>query len=135
MAYEFKRLSEVEKLEEIPETATVYVEVNGETKRVAKDLVGVSKGGGSLFVDVTMIGESFNGTDQNYDPIYEALLEGQTVYVRINIPDYGRTVVCNVLMWQIWPGEGFQLCIWGNNEPMYLGFTNGSYHGSGGGVS
>ena len=47
MAYEFKKLSEVEKLEEVPETATVYVEVNGETKRVDKKKVG---GTGAIFV-------------------------------------------------------------------------------------
>lgn len=52
MAYEFKKLSDVEKLEEIPETATVYVEVEGETKRVDKKMVG---GTGALFVNLKMM--------------------------------------------------------------------------------
>lgn len=50
MDYNFKKLSEVEKIEEVPDAATVYVEVEGETKRVAKNKVG---GTGSVFVDLS----------------------------------------------------------------------------------
>lgn len=55
MAYEFKKLSDVEKLEKVPDTATVYVEVDGETKRVDKKKVG---GTGSVFVDLKVVSVS-----------------------------------------------------------------------------
>lgn len=51
MTYDFKKLSEVEKIEEVPDEATVYVEVNGETKRVVKNKVG---GTGAVFVDLSV---------------------------------------------------------------------------------
>lgn len=51
MDYNFKKLSEVEKIEEVPDAATVYVEVEGETKRVAKNKVG---GTGAVFVDLSV---------------------------------------------------------------------------------
>lgn len=46
MAVEFKKLSEVEKIEELSDTASVLVEDGGEVKRVLKDAVGGGSGGG-----------------------------------------------------------------------------------------
>lgn len=96
MAYNFKKLSEVDKVEEITDTTSVYVEVNGETKRVAKDKVGGASG---LIVDlgittndskVSVNGAAgptssykITGLDQNYDFIYEALLKGASVYLHL----------------------------------------------------
>lgn len=97
MAYNFKKLSEVDKVEEITDTTSVYVEVNGETKRVAKDKVGGASG---LIVDLGITTDNTNGVStagmagptssykitglgQNYDFIYEALLKGASVYLHL----------------------------------------------------
>ena len=49
MAYEFKRLADVEALREVPENATVLAEVNGSIKRVPGNGLGGS-GNGIVFV-------------------------------------------------------------------------------------
>lgn len=96
MAYNFKKLSEVDKVEEITNTTSVYVEVNGETKRVAKDKVGGASGlivdlgittdntnGASTTAIATTTSYKITGLDQNYDFIYEALLKGASVYLHL----------------------------------------------------
>ena len=50
MAYEFKKLSEVEKIEELNDSASVLVEDGGEVKRVAKDKVGGGSGGYDMVI-------------------------------------------------------------------------------------
>lgn len=47
MAYEFKKIADTEVLTEVPETATVMVEVDGEIKRASGSQLG---GGGGLSV-------------------------------------------------------------------------------------
>lgn len=51
MAYEFKRLADVEALSEVPENATVFAEVNGEIKRVPGSGLGGSGNGIVLVMD------------------------------------------------------------------------------------
>lgn len=96
MAYNFKKLSEVDKVEEITDTTSVYVEVNGETKRVAKDKVGGASG---VIVELGLVDNNaevnaveaysvvpsytLTGLDQNYDFIYDALLKGASVYLHL----------------------------------------------------
>lgn len=96
MAYSFKKLSEVDKVEEITDTTSVYVEVNGETKRVAKDKVGGASGVivelglvdnsaevNAVATDNTAPSYTLTGLDQNYDFIYDALLKGASVYLHL----------------------------------------------------
>lgn len=52
MAYEFKRLADVEALSEVPENATVLAEVNGSIKRVPGNGLGGSGKGLILVQDV-----------------------------------------------------------------------------------
>lgn len=40
MAYEFQKLSEIEKVSDVTDDTSVYVEINGDIKRVAKNKVG-----------------------------------------------------------------------------------------------
>lgn len=67
---------------------------------------------------------SYNGLDQNYDFIYEALLEGATVYLRIANYYNGLTVNLLVTSWMLEPGYGLILSTDNGN----FEFTNGSYH-------
>lgn len=52
MAYEFKKLSEVESIEEFPEGAKVLIENNGNINRCAAD--GLGGGGGSHWIHLNM---------------------------------------------------------------------------------
>lgn len=51
MAYEFKRLADVEALSEVPENATVLAEVNGSIKRVPGNGLGGSGNGIVIVMD------------------------------------------------------------------------------------
>ena len=74
-------------------------------------------------------GPEFEGLDQNYDHIYEALREGATVYLEIYDEWEGITCNCLVTSWILAPDYGLILyaSIWGNC-PTEFAFTNGSYH-------
>ena len=50
MAYEFKRLADVEALSEVPENATVLAEVNGSIKRVPGNGLGGSGNGNGIVI-------------------------------------------------------------------------------------
>lgn len=70
----------------------------------------------------------FEGLDQNYDFIYEALLEGATVYLRISEGDF--ILNCLVTSWLLDPGYGLFLYATpsGASSTTEFVFTNGSYH-------
>ena len=53
MATEFKKLSEVDVLEEVAETAYVLVEENGEIYRVPKTAIGRAGGAQGMVVELT----------------------------------------------------------------------------------
>ena len=53
MATEFKKLSEVDILEEIAETAYVLVEENGEIYRIPKTAIGGAGGAQGMVVELT----------------------------------------------------------------------------------
>lgn len=55
MATEFKKLSEVDVLEEVTETSYVLVEENGEIYRVPKTAVGGAGGAQGMVVELTAI--------------------------------------------------------------------------------
>ena len=75
---------------------------------------------------MTSLGPTYNGLDQNYDFIYEALLEGATVYLRIaNYNNSGLTYNFLVTHWTLDQSAGLVLY---NETTNYLVFSNGSYH-------
>ena len=75
-----------------------------------------------------------NGLDQNYDFIYEALLDGATVYLRIaNYHGDGITVYALVTSWVLDPSYGLTLMATIDGINQYFEFTNGSYHTPGSG--
>ena len=72
---------------------------------------------------------SYNGLDQNYDFIYEALLEGATIYLRIaNLYGDGITVYVRVTSWYLNPSYGLILGAIIDGSYQEFSFTNGSYH-------
>lgn len=75
---------------------------------------------------------SYEGLDQNYDFIYEALLEGATVYLRI-ANCFGDGLTANVLVtsWLLDPSYGLVLEAIIDGSTQVFEFTNGSYHSSG----
>ena len=72
---------------------------------------------------------TYEGLDQNYDFIYEALLEGATVYLRINnFNNSGMTAYALVASWLLDPSHGLVLFAMVNDGIEIFEFTNGSYH-------
>jgi hypothetical protein len=59
MAYEFKKLSDVEALTEVPENATVLAEVNGAIKRIPGNGLGGSSSGLVISLDLSGDNETF----------------------------------------------------------------------------
>lgn len=53
MSYQFQPIGEVEKLDEVPETANAIVEVDGEIKRVPGSGLGGAAGSGFVVVHIT----------------------------------------------------------------------------------
>ena len=73
---------------------------------------------------------TYNGLDQNYDFIYDALLEGATVYLRISnyFGDGLTTMNALVTEWILYPYDGLLLKAVIEGDVQYFGFSNGSYH-------
>lgn len=65
----FKRLADVELLEEAPEGATAFAEVNGEVKRVAGGIGGGNSGGKGYIWDVTDKMKAINSGDSSVGSI------------------------------------------------------------------
>ena len=69
MAYEFKKLSAVEAVETVSDTANVLIEENGVIKKAPKTEVGGAGGSGGYYIFYD------SGTVTATDGIYEAILE------------------------------------------------------------
>lgn len=86
MATEFKKLSEVNVLEEVSDTASVLVEQNGEIYRAPKTQVGGD--GGYMLITLTpnnsYVDNYVMNCDINYDEMYEALLAGSSVWIDLS---------------------------------------------------
>ena len=80
---EFKKLSEVERIETVSDNATVLVEEDGEIKRVPKKEVGgaggyvIRLGQDSVFAE----GQYVYACLDNYDELYDILVAGGTVWI------------------------------------------------------
>ena len=104
MAYEFKKLSDVEVVAEPTESANVLIEEDGVIKKAPKTAVGGAGGaGGYIWTlaegDYTVDKDSLTITvTANYDEVLKVLDEGGSVYV--NMPNSnGVYVKSNVVVW------------------------------------
>ena len=86
---EFKKLSEVERVETTSNNATVLVEEGGEIKRVPKSAVG---GAGGYVIRLSESYRDDDGAycfDESYDELYDILIAGGSVWVDYtDAPDY-----------------------------------------------
>lgn len=80
---EFKKLSEVEQVQTVSDTATVLVEDGGEIKRVAKSEVGGNGVGGYIIkLENSYIDDDgMFRFEESYDELYDVLTSGGSVWV------------------------------------------------------
>ena len=126
MAYEFKNLSEIPTQDAPTENTTVMVFENGNPRQTPAGEFG----GKGLVVDLrgytlNTDGQPTTISDINYDPIYEAIMAGQNVVFQIT--DNGFDMVLTVLGSVVTP-RGLFTMIFGQEGPLSINFTNGSYH-------
>lgn len=127
MAYEFKNLNEVPAQDTPTENTTVMVFENGNPRQIPAGEFG-SKG---LVVDLrdytlNTDGQPTRISDIVYDPIYEAIMAGQSVVLQIM--QEGNDMFFTVLASAVSPGLGFITIVFGQEGPSIIAFTNGSYH-------
>lgn len=95
MAYEFKRLSDVEALSEVPENATVLAEVDGSIKRIPSNGLGGAGGiktaiimssdyydtlaGVSAAISVPTV--EYNCTNMTFEEAYQTMASGEPLAV------------------------------------------------------
>ena len=96
MSYEFKKLSEVEALTEVPEGAKVLAEANGQIVRVPGSGLGGSTGGAGLFrINATIEENGSVTSDKTYEEIRDAINSGYLPYVEFYAN--GETYFCYLL--------------------------------------
>ena len=84
MSYEFKKLSEVAALTEVPEGAKVLAEANGQIVRVPGSGLGGSTGGACLFrINATAEDDGSITSDKTYEEIKDAINSGYLPYVEL----------------------------------------------------
>lgn len=127
MAYDFKKLSEVEAQDKPTENTTVMAFEGG----IPKQIPAQEFGGKGMVVDLR--GYTFNAggsrtviPDINYDPIYEAMLNGQNVLFMVRLD--GVDVCINYTFSVVFPGAGLVFELLTPNDCTEILFTNGSYH-------
>lgn len=127
MAYEFKNLNEIERLDKPTENTTVMAFESGKPKQIPAGEFG----GKGLVVDLRGYTLNTGGqptiiSDIVYDPIYEAIMAGQNVVFQIM--EEGNVTFSTVLFSAVAPGSGFLALISGGAGEYFIDFTNGSYH-------
>lgn len=98
MSYEFKKLGDVEALEEVPENANALIEVDGAIKRVPGSNLGGGGGGVQVatlnFIHATVDSSGcFVGVcnEMTYEEAYERLTSGQSIAITI-LTDSGTNI-------------------------------------------
>ena len=130
MAYDFKNLNEIPTQDKPTENTTVMAFESGNPRQIPASEFG----GKGLVVDLRSYNLQQEGqptfiNDIVYDPIYEAIMAGQNVVMRVSVPEFeGADMFAVPSIFGMMPGEVFMvsLSIYGVN--FLLGFTNGSYH-------
>ena len=96
MSYEFKKLSEVAALTEVPDGAKVLAEANGQIVRVPGSGLGGSTGGACLFrINATAEDDGSITSDKTYEEIKDAINSGCLPYVELYTN--GETYFCYLL--------------------------------------
>lgn len=124
MAYEFTKLSEVEKLETVSDEANVLVEENGEIKRVAKTEVGGEKPY-VLELTVEELASLPIICNTNYDEVLKTLEEGGTVIVKTPSFEETPSMYMKPVWWAFENGE-LAMSIFKVNEPFLIEMPNGT---------
>lgn len=127
MVYDFKKLSEVEAQDKPTENTTVMAFEGG----IPKQIPATEFGGKGMVVDLRSYTFNTDGSptvisDMNYDPIYEAMINGQNVVFMVRLE--GLDVCMNYLLSAVYPGNGLMVLLFTQNGPIAIAFSNGSYH-------
>lgn len=131
MAYEFKNLNEVPTQDAPTENTTVMAFESGSPRQIpAREF-----GGKGLVVDLRGYTLNTGGqptiiSDINYDPIYEAIMAGQNVVLKVHMPDDSDLFAIPINSLVLPHGEGFNVIFLAVIDQMVysLIFTNGSYN-------
>lgn len=88
MSYEFRKLSEVEAMTEVPEGANMIAEVNGQIKRVPAATGEGGGSGGEQTFDITFTLVEYNGTtyakaDKTQEEVSQAIKEGKRINAKL----------------------------------------------------
>ena len=124
MAYNFKKLSEVDVQDKPSENTTVMAFESGQPKQIPASEFG-RKG---LVIDLSAYTLTTDGSptiisDMSYDPIYEAVASGKNIVFRLTmngIESFASPIVSGII-----PDQGLAVTIITTNK---IVFTNGSYH-------
>lgn len=127
MAYDFKKLSEVEAQDKPSKNTTVMAFESGQPKQIPASEFG----GKGLVVDLRGYTMNTDGTattisDISYDPIYEAITAGRNVVFRVL--DDGYDVFITFISSFVVSGDGMVVFLKTHNTTVIIEFTNGSYH-------
>lgn len=127
MAYDFKKLSEVEAQDKPSENTTVMAFASGQPKQIPASEFG----GKGLVVDLRAYTMNTDGSmnvisDISYDPIYEAVTAGRNVVFRVLFSDID--CFCPYISSFVIPGEAMFVDVVTPDATVFLEFTNGSYH-------
>lgn len=124
MAYDFKNLNAIPTQDAPTENTTVMAFESGNPRQIPAGEFG----GKGLVVDLRDYTLSTDGSgtiisDIAYDPIYEAIMDGQNVVFQIQME--GIDIFAEPLFSGVRPGTGFMVML---VNALQLIFTNGSYH-------
>ena len=127
MAYEFKNLNEVPTKDAPTENTTVMAFEGGSPIQIP----ATEFGGKGMVVDLRSYTLNTDGnftviSDINYDPIYEAIMNGQNVLFMVRLD--GFDMCMNYIVSRVIPGEGLVFLLFLPNSDNLICFTNGSYH-------
>lgn len=105
MAYEFKKLSEVEALSEVPENATVLAEVDGSIKRIPSNGLG---GAGGIKTAIIMSSDyydalagvsaaiaavEYNCTNMTFEEAYQSMASGEPLTFLVMFVQYDMPMI------------------------------------------
>ena len=126
MAYEFKKLNEVERQDAPTENTTVMAFENGTPKQIPAGEFG----GKGLVVDLrgyTPDSDTYTISDMNYDPIYEKITSGGSVVFIIKRYDSDYYITGFTMFLE---STGLHIRVYELYSDMFfnISFTNGSYH-------
>ena len=127
MAYNFKKLSEVDVQDKPSENTTVMAFESGQPKQIPASEFG----GKGLVIDLSAYTLTTDGSqtiisDISYDPIYEAIASGKNIVLKCTID--GIESFMFPIASAIAPGQGLAVFIFTMDSQNTIVFTNGSYH-------